>query len=129
MKRPSCIPKIKKIGSFREFVLNYEDILETTKAGGRSNNWSYAHTLSLQTEWGIDNSKEILHFENLDEEWRAFCGKYGLDLPPLPHFKKNKSRPVGFAGEYDQEMVDCIYPYLKRDLDALGYEGNPLDVP
>jgi hypothetical protein len=72
-------------------------------------------------ETGKSQMDEIIYFENLKEEFPAFCRKYKLDLGELPHINARKRNKSAIKEYYNQETADMIYKLYKRDFKMFGY--------
>ena len=71
--------------------------------------------LKSQYKW-IDNTVEIIKFENLNEEINEFFGKE-IDLPIT-----NKSNHDHYLEYYNKESLDIIYDRYKEDFEKFNYK-------
>ena len=71
--------------------------------------------LRPQHEW-IDDTVEIIKFENINEELNDFFGKE-IDLPIT-----NNSNHDHYLEYYNQESLDTIYERYKEDFEKFNYK-------
>lgn len=84
-----------------------------------------------QAEYAFDGEKQIVknivHYENLQQEFNALMKKYGLDikLPPKDksgvYTEENSGKRVTYR-DLDEESIALINRYAKDDFDVFGYE-------
>lgn len=77
-----------------------------------------------QLNWITDkNGKilvdEIIYFENLDGEFKKVLKKLGRNKT-LPHIKKSNHR--NYREYYDQETIEIVRNWYKRDIECFGYK-------
>lgn len=63
----------------------------------------------------------LLRFESLQEDFKYVCDKIGVDLT-LPHI--NKSDHQHYSNYYDEETIEFVRKWHKRDIEEFGYEYN-----
>jgi len=73
------------------------------------------HFLDPQYTW-IDDTVEIIKFENLNKELNEFFGK-NIDLPII-----NKSNHDHYSTYYNRESLDVIYDRYKEDFKKYNYK-------
>ena len=73
------------------------------------------HFLDPQHTW-IDDTVEIIKFENLNKELNVFFGK-DIDLPVI-----NKSNHDHFSSYYNKESFNIIYNRYKEDFTRYNYK-------
>ncbi len=73
------------------------------------------HFLDPQHTW-IDDTVEIIKFENLNKELNEFFGK-DIDLPII-----NKSNHDHYSTYYNRESLDVIYDRYKEDFKKYNYK-------
>ncbi len=129
--------KKSKYWSFRDFVLNYfPNILENNYLGSHDN---YYHVIP-QSDYIVDEDDnlmvdKIIKLENITSELPAFCQSIGLEigLPAQQHVSLYKDpltgKPIPEGSErpktkdyYDQETIDFVREYYKRDFALLSYD-------
>ena len=71
--------------------------------------------LKPQHEW-IDDTVEIIKFENINEELNIFFGKE-IELPIT-----NKSNHDHYSTYYNRESLDVIYDRYKKDFEKYNYK-------
>jgi len=77
-----------------------------------------------QIEWITDeNGKvlvdEIIHFENLGNEFNALLKKLGKNTT-LPHEKKSNRK--NYHEYYDAETIEIVRDWFKKDIEIFGYQ-------
>lgn len=78
-----------------------------------------------QVEWVTDADAQLLvgdllRFEQLADDWSAFCAKHGIDVA-LQHANQSP-RPIGFeqvTSPHTRELIHCHY---RADFERFGYE-------
>ena len=73
------------------------------------------HKLEPQRTW-VDDTVEILKFENLNEELNNFFGEK-IDLPLV-----NRSDHDNYLKYYNQESLDVVYNRYKEDFEKFNYK-------
>ena len=73
------------------------------------------HLLSPQYAW-IDNTVEILKYENLKEELNKFFKKE-IDLPI-----QNKTERKEYLNYYNEESLNIVYKKYKKDFEKFNYK-------
>ena len=71
--------------------------------------------LKPQCEW-IDDTVEIIKFENINKELKQFFGKE-IDLPII-----NKSKHKHYSEYYNKKSLDIIYNRYEEDFKKYNYE-------
>lgn len=80
-----------------------------------------------QTDWIADKNgrilvDEIIHFENLDDEFNKLMQKLGKHAR-LPHL--NKSRHGDYREYYDEATAEIVRNWFKKDIINFRYEFSP----
>lgn len=82
-------------------------------------------SLSLQTDYLVDLHGNLCtdylgRYENLQESFDFICEKIGIKKTVLPEKRKAKDRD-DYKKYYDDEMIDKVAEYFKRDVEMLRY--------
>lgn len=76
-----------------------------------------------QTRWigdgGVRLVDELLRFEHLDDDWRAFCLRHGIDRR-LGHANFSQ-RDRDYRAYYTDESREIVWEYYRVDFEAFGY--------
>jgi hypothetical protein len=80
--------------------------------------------LDRHGEVGLDF---VGRFENLEAEFRKFCGLIGVQAPELPH--KNQTRFRDYREFYDDETREKVAEHWKQDIELLGYDFDDNRLP
>ena len=118
LKAPELYDSFKKFAVVRN---PYDRILSWyTYLKGKDvefKNWlkNPVHKLEPQHTW-VDDTVEIIKFENLNEEINKFFGKE-IDLPVV-----NKSDHKHYLTYYDKESLDIVYNKYKEDFEKFNYK-------
>ena len=77
-----------------------------------------------QINWITDTSNnilvnEIIHFENLENEFFCMLKKLGISNVVLPHAKK--SNRGDYRNYYNEETIAIVYNWFERDIKRFGY--------
>jgi len=78
-----------------------------------------------QLEWiDMPNNKiavdHILRFENINEDFKSFCGEVGIPNYELPYM--NKTNRKHYSEYYNDKSIDWVSKYFERDIKEFGYE-------
>lgn len=110
--KPVSIPEI----SFKEFIMTFEENFYNKKI-----------QFTTCYEFLVDDHDkliptDILHFENLQQEYDDFCKKYNIEnlLVEMNH-NKNKNIDVNPENLYDVEMKEVVERVFKKDLETFDY--------
>ncbi len=102
-----------KYNDINEFVKT----LDNSKEFDRMNNICDNHLLP-QTQY-TKNVKEILYFENLNNDFRKLLKKY--NYPNIKLLHKNKSKSKFTINDLNEESINIIRKIYKDDFKKLGY--------
>lgn len=90
------------------------------------------HKLSVQLlqignqyDWLTDHQNKIcmdfiLRFENINKDFDEFTQKFNLPQQKLPH--KNKSKHKNYTEIYDDESIDIVSKFCKKDIEYFKYK-------
>ncbi|USN97915.1 MAG: sulfotransferase family 2 domain-containing protein [Phycisphaeraceae bacterium] len=79
-----------------------------------------------QLDWFLDERGEVAvdfigRFERLDTDFATICERLGLDVPPLPHEKRNPAGRKHFTEYYTAAQRDLIGEKFRVDVEHFGY--------
>ncbi|MBP1839620.1 sulfotransferase family 2 domain-containing protein [Formosa algae] len=77
-----------------------------------------------QVFWLKNNNEDIdldkiLHFENLNEEFKAVANTIGIN-PDLPHL--NSTKPSDYKEYYDEETKNIVAAWFAEDIETFNYK-------
>jgi hypothetical protein len=113
--------KNKMKHTFKEWLMDYEHVMRRTFLEGETPKASQRRG---QMDWLIDKNGKIIvdfigRFENLSEDFDVIRNKLKISAK-LP--KLNATSHGSYRDAYDNEMIDFVYKYCKRDIKEFGYE-------
>jgi hypothetical protein len=73
-------------------------------------------------EHGKNGMDEILHFETLKRDFKAFQKKYNLQHLTLPHINARKRHSTDLKSYYTKELEEMVYHMYKWDFKMLKYK-------
>lgn len=81
-----------------------------------------------QFGWISDDSDRVLvdfigRFENLSADFANVCERIGRKAPALPHH--NSTKRDDYRSYYDDESIEIIARWYKKDIEHFGYEFSP----
>lgn len=107
-----------------------EDVLASlpTIEGGARERHDYRHITRLQTDLFIPPDGDpiadgVLRFENLQEDFDAFCDKVDIPRRTLGHHTKNPAREsADYRPHFESRIVHQMFlDHFARDVELLGY--------
>lgn len=106
--------------TFEEFVLSYE-----RKFVGRVQDNGHPHAFNQCFDYVSSNGKvivsNIIHFENIDEEFRLFCTRYSIPAS-LVHVNQNPTKgTINKPSLYTEEMREVVERCFADDMTHFGY--------
>jgi len=115
---------VKNAGSFEAWMHTFYTIGHSGKSGpefwatqnrGYDNQYDY-----LVDEDGKIMVDHILRYENLNEDFKKFCGKVGLPNTELPTLNQSKKVDYGdIHTPYTREITENVY---KKEIELLNYK-------
>ena len=77
-----------------------------------------------QVRWIADEKEnmlvdEILRYESLEDDWRRFSNKFGINRVLAQHNVSQRGRD--FRVYYSQQSYEVVNAYFKKDFQAFGY--------
>ena len=81
-----------------------------------------ARHIKPQVEF-ISPGMEILRFENLENEFAAFCDRHSIPKYHLSH-SHNASNAGHYVDAYDPQKIKAVAEFYHQDIAAFGYEFN-----
>jgi hypothetical protein len=105
------------IMSWDEFFKYFPEYIYDDHATGRD---ALRHILP-QTAF-IDDTVEVLKFENLDQDFSAFCQRHNVPDYGLRN-SLNVQSIAPFESVYDAQKIKAVSDYYADDIEAFGYEA------
>jgi hypothetical protein len=68
----------------------------------------------------FENVDRIMHFENLDDDFRAVCANLRIPAASLPHY--NRSNREHYSKYYDDELRELVRERFAAEIERFGYE-------
>jgi hypothetical protein len=102
--------------SFKEFIMNHKRIIQDNLIQYDGFN----HTLRRQVDFPIQDCSIFLILETINEDWKWFCDTMRFDFKPFLLEHSNPDRKHSnykYLKEWDDEMKECIYEYIKPDIE------------
>lgn len=94
---------------FKEWVKTYN------KTSWQDEQWRY---ICIEGENELDF---IGRYENLTQDYNLICDKIGIKPPELGFQKSGFRDKTHYSGYYDEESVEIVSQYFKKDLELFGY--------
>ena len=73
----------------------------------------------------IDDSIEVLRFENLETDFSLFCHRHGIPKTGPLADKFNSSHSDHYEKAYDREKIKKVADFYERDISTFGYFFKP----
>jgi hypothetical protein len=91
---------------------------------GKKYNHDYVHFSMRQKDFVVENESLIVDylvgFESLQEDLTKFFGQHDINVPPLPHLNRTRSRDSG-APRFTPEVLTLIEERFGADFDFFDY--------
>jgi hypothetical protein len=88
-------------------------------------------SIQSQLDYLIDLHGNILvdfigHYENLADDFKQITQQIKVKGITLPHKRKASDRQKDYRSYYSDELAELVSEHFKRDIEALGYQFDPL---